>query len=103
MWRFEIAPRVDAYLDDFQKEPLVMAVHIAIVGLAFSDDGLPSEGEVEDCGDGYHRWLVHHHTLILQIIESDIQGYQQTDILYIADSEIRSEEETKKIIASLTE
>lgn len=102
MWRFEIAPQVDAYLEEFQKEPAAMAVHLAIVGIAFTDDGLPSAGDVEECGEGYYRWLVHHHTLILQIVDSGIDGFKQTDILYITDSEIRTEEETDRIINSLS-
>ena len=98
---FEVYPQVEDYLINFKADLQIGQIRWSIIAIGLGNDGLPQDGEIEDCNDGFYRWIVHHHTLILEIVDSDIKGYKRTDILYIVDGEIRSNEEIERIIVSL--
>lgn len=85
MWLVVYSKDVDEYLQNAGW--LGINLHKSIIRLFFSENGLPEEGELLDCGDGLYWWIVAGHSLLLLHLSAEIR------ILALYTGELRTKEE----------
>lgn len=73
MWLVKYAPDVEAYLDT--SGWIVLNLNRELIRLAFTDDGIPTEGNLFHYGDGLYWWIVAGHSLILEHTENTTYIY----------------------------
>ena len=83
MWLVQYSDEVGEYLKNAGW--MALTLHHSIIRLAFTDQGLPTEGEVTDHGDGLYWWIVAGHSLLLR------HTTQATRILALYTGELRDE------------
>ena len=83
MWLVQYSDEVGEYLNNAGW--MALKLHHSMIRLAFTDQGLPTEGDVTDHGGGLYWWIVAGRSLLLR------HTTQETRILALYTGELRDE------------